>query len=142
MMAYRLGCEPADRLVAIAPVAGNIADEHGSVEIGRRPARPVALLVVHGLADRSVPIEEGPSPDYPNQVAYASLSDVLRLVDASTCVVDAARLGALIHQYDRKAASPNPDFLHPTPSSANDGPIASKARRSWSRALGPIPSSW
>ncbi len=78
MMAYRLGCELGDRLVAIAPVAGNMADEHGSVEVGRHPARPVGLLVVHGLADRNVPIEGGPSPDYPDQVAYAPLSDVLR----------------------------------------------------------------
>jgi len=78
MMAYRLGCELADRLVAIAPVAGNMADEYGSVEVGRRPARPVALLVIHGLADRNVPIEGGLSPDYPEQVAYAPLSDVLR----------------------------------------------------------------
>jgi len=78
MMAYRLGCELADRLVAIAPVAANMADERGSVDVGRRPARPVALLVVHGLADRNVPVEGGPSPQYSDQVAYAPLSDVLR----------------------------------------------------------------
>jgi polyhydroxybutyrate depolymerase len=78
MMAYRLGCEIADRLAAIAPVAGNMADASGSVEVGRRPDRPVAVLAVHGLADRNVPVEGGPSPEYPEQVQYAPLSDVLR----------------------------------------------------------------
>jgi polyhydroxybutyrate depolymerase len=78
MMVYRLGCELSGRVAAIAPVAGNMADPHGSAEVGRRPERSVALLAVHGDDDRNVPVEGGLSPLYPGQVAYAPLSDVLR----------------------------------------------------------------
>lgn len=74
MMAYRLGCELSDRLIAIAPVAGNMANEHR----GRQTSEPARsrYLFVRGLADRNVPIAGGPSPDYPEQVAYAPLSEV------------------------------------------------------------------
>ena len=77
MMVYRLGCELSGHVIAIAPVAGNMADRHGSVDVGRRPERPVALFVVHGLDDRNVPVEGGLSPVYIGQVAYAPLSEVL-----------------------------------------------------------------
>jgi polyhydroxybutyrate depolymerase len=60
MMAYRLGCELSSRLAAIAPVAGNMADENGhadSVDCG--PERPVSVLAIHGSADSEVPIAGG-----------------------------------------------------------------------------------
>jgi polyhydroxybutyrate depolymerase len=64
MMAYRLGCELADRVSAIAVVAGNMADRFGSVAGVRCwPSRPVSVLVVHGTGDRNVPAEGGPGPD-------------------------------------------------------------------------------
>jgi polyhydroxybutyrate depolymerase len=77
MMAYRLGCELADRIAAIAPVAGNMADANGSVERVSRPSRPVSLLVIHGTSDRVVPIEGGVSLEDVGAIAYAPLSDVL-----------------------------------------------------------------
>ena len=54
MMAYRLGCELADRIAAIAPVAGALNVD------GCRPSRPLAVLAVHGTADQLVPYRGGP----------------------------------------------------------------------------------
>jgi len=60
MMAYRLACELSSSLAAIAPVAGNMADENGDVRgVPCRPDRPVSVLAIHGSADRSVPIAGG-----------------------------------------------------------------------------------
>jgi polyhydroxybutyrate depolymerase len=55
MMSYRLACEAADLFAAAAPVAGaNNLD-------ACRPSMPVALLAVHGTADRNVKFEGGPT---------------------------------------------------------------------------------
>jgi polyhydroxybutyrate depolymerase len=53
MMAYLAACTLADRVAAIAVVAGELtlAD--------CRPARPVPVLVIHGSADRYLPYEGG-----------------------------------------------------------------------------------
>lgn len=53
MMAYRLACEAADLFAAAAPVAGA-----NNLSLCR-PSRPVAVLAVHGTADRSVKFEGG-----------------------------------------------------------------------------------
>lgn len=55
MLAYRIGCELADRVAAIAPVAGALNTEDC------RPARPLPVVVFHGTADRNVPYEGGTS---------------------------------------------------------------------------------
>lgn len=52
MMAYRFACERADRVAAIAPVAGAMGAECAA-------SRPVSLLVIHGTADRNVRYEGG-----------------------------------------------------------------------------------
>ena len=92
MMAYRLGCELADRVAAIAAVAGNMSDRHGNIDaVGCRPAALVSLLAIHGTEDRNVPIEGGAGPDElayfkerpglrvseGDLTTYASLSDVV-----------------------------------------------------------------
>jgi polyhydroxybutyrate depolymerase len=52
MMAYRLACDPAARVMGAASVAGtNMA--------GCQPARPIAFLEIHGTADVIVPYEGG-----------------------------------------------------------------------------------
>lgn len=80
MLAYRLGCELADRFAAIAAVSANIGDQIGKTEdLACRPSRPISVLTMHGSSDRNVPIEGGVSPDYPDQIPYAPLSDVLRM---------------------------------------------------------------
>jgi polyhydroxybutyrate depolymerase len=54
MLTYRLACELADRITAIAPVAGAVNVD------GCRPSRPIAALVIHGTADQAVPYNGGP----------------------------------------------------------------------------------
>ncbi|MFI5287377.1 MAG: alpha/beta hydrolase family esterase [Candidatus Dormibacteria bacterium] len=92
MMAYRLGCELADRVAAIAVVAGNMSDRNGNIDAVRcRPTAPVSLLAIHGTDDRNVPIEGGAGPDElayfkerpelrvfeDDLITYAALSDVV-----------------------------------------------------------------
>jgi polyhydroxybutyrate depolymerase len=55
MMAYRLGCELADKIAAIAPV-------EGAQDNDCRPSRPVSVIVFHGTADRLVPFNGGSTP--------------------------------------------------------------------------------
>jgi len=55
MMAYRVACAFADRIAAIAVVAGEMTSSDEC-----RPVRPVAVLVVHGSADRNLPFDGGP----------------------------------------------------------------------------------
>jgi polyhydroxybutyrate depolymerase len=60
MMAYRLACELSRNLAAIAPVAGNMADEHGDARgVACQPDQPVSVLAIHGSADTEVPIQGG-----------------------------------------------------------------------------------
>jgi polyhydroxybutyrate depolymerase len=54
MMAHRVGVELADRIAAIAPVAGAIMID------GPEPVRPVPILYFHGLKDPSAKYEGGP----------------------------------------------------------------------------------
>lgn len=53
MMTYRLGCELADRIAAIAPVAGALNVESCS------PAEPMSVIAFHGTADQHVLYEGG-----------------------------------------------------------------------------------
>lgn len=55
MMAYEAACALADRVAAIAVVAGEMTALERC-----RPARPVPVLVIHGTADRNLPIDGGP----------------------------------------------------------------------------------
>jgi polyhydroxybutyrate depolymerase len=55
MMAYRLGCELADEIAGIAPIAGAM---NGAC----RPSRPVTVAVFHGTADEHVLYNGGSGP--------------------------------------------------------------------------------
>lgn len=55
MMAYRLGCELADRIAGIAVVSGAMNVDTCT------PARRLPVLVIHGTADTAVPYDGGPS---------------------------------------------------------------------------------
>ncbi|ABW09839.1 polyhydroxybutyrate depolymerase [Parafrankia sp. EAN1pec] len=55
MMSYRIGCELSSRVTIIASVAGAMNVD------GCQPARPVAVLAVHGTADDNVPYAGGRS---------------------------------------------------------------------------------
>lgn len=52
MMSYRLACEAADKIAAIAPV-------EGAQNIECSPARPVSVIVFHGTADHLVAYDGG-----------------------------------------------------------------------------------
>jgi polyhydroxybutyrate depolymerase len=59
MMAYRLGAERADRVAAIAPVAG--ASNLGRIS----PARPVSVLHIHSVDDPRALYNGGVGPPFP-----------------------------------------------------------------------------
>lgn len=52
MMSYRLGCELADKIAAIAPVAG-------ALNLECRPSQPVSVIAFHGTDDQHVLYEGG-----------------------------------------------------------------------------------
>jgi polyhydroxybutyrate depolymerase len=52
MMSYRLGLELADRLAAVAPVAGALG-------VSGAPQRPIPLIAFHGALDTNVPWQGG-----------------------------------------------------------------------------------
>jgi polyhydroxybutyrate depolymerase len=55
MMSYRLACELADRVAAIAPV-------EGAQDVECQPSGPVSVLIFHGTADLLVPYKGGTTP--------------------------------------------------------------------------------
>jgi polyhydroxybutyrate depolymerase len=59
IMSYRLGCDLADRIAAIAPVAGDLAQ---ALATSCHPARPISVLAIHGTDDPLVPYRGGESP--------------------------------------------------------------------------------
>ncbi len=56
MMSYRLACELADKIAAIAPVAGLIP---GKLSLGCSPSSPVSVLIINGVDDPMVPWKGG-----------------------------------------------------------------------------------
>lgn len=71
MMCYRLGAELAQRIAAIAPVAGALAIEKVN------PSRPVPALVLHGTEDTFVPFN-GPDPRTRRLFKIATIDDSVR----------------------------------------------------------------
>jgi polyhydroxybutyrate depolymerase len=59
-LAQRLGCELADRIAAIAPVAGVLG-----IKVCN-PSRPVPIIEFHGTSDSMVPYGGDPSISYPS----------------------------------------------------------------------------
>ena len=53
MMSYRLACDLSDRIVAIAPVAGDLP------AVACRPGRPISVLAINGTSDPLVPYDGG-----------------------------------------------------------------------------------
>lgn len=54
-MAARLGCDRADLVAAVAPVAGTLG-----AGLPCSPSRPVSMLVIHATGDTVVPYDGGP----------------------------------------------------------------------------------
>ncbi|WP_437938341.1 extracellular catalytic domain type 1 short-chain-length polyhydroxyalkanoate depolymerase [Sorangium sp. So ce341] len=78
LMAHRLGCELADRIAAIAPVAGVLHVPPATCE----PARPISVLHVHGTADIVIPYNGGtgvvPVP-VPGSLEFVSVAESLAI---------------------------------------------------------------
>ncbi|RFU36547.1 hypothetical protein DZF91_37585 [Actinomadura logoneensis] len=66
-MAYRMGCEAADKVAAIGVV-------EGALVTGCDPSRPVSALIFHGTADRNVPVDGGGRRDINDDRPYPPLS--------------------------------------------------------------------
>jgi polyhydroxybutyrate depolymerase len=64
LMAYRLACDLASRISAIASVAGVMVTEDC------RPNRPVSILEMHGTADTLIPYAGGRNPDPGDDLKY------------------------------------------------------------------------
>ncbi|MGE3075950.1 MAG: PHB depolymerase family esterase [Dehalococcoidia bacterium] len=71
MLAFRFGCERADVVKAIAPVAG-------SIEIPAcQPSQGVSLITIHGDADQNHPIDGGEGSRSVAGVSFRSMADTL-----------------------------------------------------------------
>lgn len=73
MMSYRLASELADRIAAIAPVAGTMAVEK------YQPSRPISVVHFHGTKDTFVPYN-GPAnkKDTPVFLRFRSVDDTIK----------------------------------------------------------------
>lgn len=73
MMAYRLACEMAGELAAVAPVAGALHMMEPCT-----PSRPIPILAIHGTADESVPFAGGegqPPIPWTGDMMFASVEE-------------------------------------------------------------------
>ena len=72
MMAYRLACQRADKIAAIAPVAGAMTYRPC------RPSRPVPVMIFHGSADLAVPEAGGSLRTLGMRDAFPSQAEIVR----------------------------------------------------------------
>jgi polyhydroxybutyrate depolymerase len=86
MMAWRLAAERADRIAAIAPVAGAMTLDVFS------PSRPVPVLHVHSVDDPRAPYEGGTGPPFPltnTRVDHEPVEDALdRWIVVNGCATE------------------------------------------------------
>jgi polyhydroxybutyrate depolymerase len=81
IMAYRMACEAADKVAAIAPVAGAPMTTSPC-----RPSRPVPTIVFHGTADTSVRVEGGFNKPSDPRRAFPPLAETLDgLIASNEC---------------------------------------------------------
>ncbi|MEV5572602.1 PHB depolymerase family esterase [Spirillospora sp. NPDC052269] len=66
-MAYRMGCEAADKVAAIGVVEGALVTKCD-------PSRPVSAIVFHGTADHNVPFDGGGRRDIGDNRPYPPVS--------------------------------------------------------------------
>ncbi len=86
IMAFRFGCERANLVKAIAPVAGSVETPEC------RPSRGVSLLAIHGDADQNHPIGGGTGARSVAGIPFTSMDDSLRTwTRAMACAAGPAR---------------------------------------------------
>lgn len=72
MLCYRLAAEVADRIAAIAPVAGPMALDHCA------PTRPVSVIHLHGTEDQFTPLEGGVGRRSVSRTNHASIAATIQ----------------------------------------------------------------
>ncbi len=90
IFSHRLACELPDKIAAIAPVAGTIAEP----EAPRcTPRRPVSVVEFHGTEDRFVPYTGGEILGRPERGRVLSVGDTMALwVRIDGCPIPAERV--------------------------------------------------
>jgi polyhydroxybutyrate depolymerase len=78
IMAYRVACDMADRIAAVASVAGSMWWDDC------KPARPISILEMHGTLDANLPYDGGRST-YHGQTLPPVMSVVQRWVGFDAC---------------------------------------------------------
>lgn len=79
MMAYKLGCDLAERIAGVGSVAGAmVLDEC-------RPSRPVSVMEIHGTADGLVPYEGGRTAGGATQPSPPTREVVQRWAELNGC---------------------------------------------------------
>ncbi len=94
ILTYRLGCEMADQIAAIAPVSATQAQEDMQA---CRPSRPLPVLHFHGTDDEPNPYNGGATP---GGVQFISVNDQIAFwVSADGCPVQAQQTvsGSIVH---------------------------------------------
>ena len=79
MMAYRLGCELADRIAGVGSVAGAM------ILNSCQPAKPVSVIEIHGTADGEVPYAGGHTAGGATQPSPPTMAVVQRWATLDTC---------------------------------------------------------
>ncbi|MFQ5652316.1 MAG: alpha/beta hydrolase family esterase [bacterium] len=80
MLVYRLACELADKLAAIAPVAAAFNDTLC------QPSAPVSVIVFHGTLDKRVPFKGGTGEEAPEKRIDRSVAATIEFwVDHNSC---------------------------------------------------------
>ncbi|MCP2334909.1 alpha/beta hydrolase family esterase [Actinomadura rupiterrae] len=69
-MAYKMGCDAADKVAAIGVVEGALVTKCD-------PSRPVSTMIFHGTADRNVPFDGGGRRDINDDRPYPAVSFAL-----------------------------------------------------------------
>lgn len=94
ILTYRLGCEMADQIAAIAPVSATQAQEDIQA---CHPSRPLPVLHFHGMDDEPNPYNGGVTP---GGVQFISVSDQIAFwVSANGCPTQAKQTtsGSIVH---------------------------------------------
>lgn len=81
MMAYRVACQLSDKVVAVAPIAGNQLSG-----ISCSPEHPISLIHFHGTGDKAVPYYGGESSQTKDE--WVSVEETISFwVERNNCAV-------------------------------------------------------
>ena len=105
MMAYRAACELSDRIAAIAVVAGAM-----SAPVCE-PAAPVAVLIIHGTADRRVPYAGGRAANGRVDPSVAEAEAFWRRRNGNAAEVTVRTIQGGGHAWPEDAAATSAEFF-------------------------------